>query len=110
MEERRIKPITLTDEESGEVYTLEFNRKTIVMAENAGFDVSRMSQKPMSSLMLLWYYSFIMHHPTMTKEKASKLYDELGDVPDGLVERLIELYNAGATTLSAKNPKATVVL
>ncbi len=110
MEETRIKPITLTEEDSGEVYTLEFNRKTIVMAENAGFDVTRMDQKPMTSTMLLWYYSFIMHHPTMTKEKASKLYDELGEMPEGLIERLLELYNAGATTLSAKNPKATVVL
>ena len=110
MEEVRIKPITLTDDESGEVYTLEFNRKTIVMAETAGFDISQTSRKPMTMLMLLWHFAFIMHHPTITKEKTAKLYDALGKIPEGLVDRLLELYNAGATTLSSENPKATVVL
>ena len=110
MEERRIKPIIVTDTESGEQYTLEFSRKTIVMAENAGFDLTQARHKPMTTLMTLWHYAFLMHHPGLSSEKTAKLYDELGEVPDGLIERLLELYNAGAITLSSENPKATVVL
>ena len=110
MERERIKPIILNEEDTGKVYTLEFNRKTIVMAETAGFEFEEMKHKPMSQLMVLWHYAFLMHHPTITKEKTAQLYDDLGGIPDGLIERLLELYNAGAVTLSSENPKATVVL
>ena len=110
MARERIKPIILTDEETGKEYTLEFNRKTIVMAENAGLDIFNSMQKPASTITTLWYYAFKMHHPTITQIQAEKLFDNLGSIPDGLVERLIELYQAGMESLSDENPKATVVL
>ena len=110
MARERIKPITLTDDETGEVYTLEFNRKTIKMAEDAGLDIINGDKKPMTTLSLLWYFSFKMHHPTMTAIKAEKLLDGVGTIPDSLVDRLVALYKAGAESLSDENPKVTVVL
>lgn len=110
MEEERIKPITLTDTETGKEYTLEFNRKTIVMAENAGLDLLNAAAKPATTILKLWYYAFKMHHPTITQIQAEKLFDNLGTIPDGLIERLIKLYEAGMEALSDENPKATVVL
>lgn len=110
MGRERIKPITLNDTETGKEYTLEFNRKTIVMAENAGLDLLNGTAKPATTILTLWYYAFKMHHPTITQVQAEKLFDNLGTIPDGLVERLIELYQAGMESLCDENPKATVVL
>lgn len=110
MARERIKPIKLTDTESGKEYILEFNRATIKLTEQSGFDITEANKKPITSLSKLWYYSFKMHHPEVTAEKAEKLFDEIGEIPEGLIERLFALYNAGAESLSVENPKVAVTL
>ena len=111
----RVDPIKLTDNETGEVYTLEFNRETIRFAEGRGFDISDVGKYPMTKLPELFWYAFRMHHKVVSREKADRiLFEDLGGMPDGMAERLGALYSAPFDALTAsedrkvKNPRFTV--
>lgn len=109
----KINPIKLTDNESGTVYTLEFNRDTVRFAENRGFDINDVARFPMTKLPELFFYAFRMHHKNVSREKTDRiLFDDLGGMPDGMAERLGLLYSAPFEALSggekAKNGRMTV--
>ena len=111
-----IKPIVLRNN-VGDVYILEFNRDSIKFAEARGFKAQTLEEGiSMSAIEDLFFYSFRMHHPNMSKANTDKiLYDELGGLHDGMIERLADLYLAPFNTLvatgdSAKNSKMTVEL
>lgn len=108
----RVKPIELTDNETGKKYTLEFNRDVVRRIERNGFSLSECEKFP-SQLGDLFYYSFWMHHEReITRKKADEFLDSLGGIvsaPDGLWERLGELYTQTYSTLSdEKNGRMTV--
>lgn len=109
-----IKPILLTDNETGEEYTLEFNRESIRFAEARGFDISDVGKYPMTKLPELFYYAFRMHHKSVSREKTDRiLFEYLGGMPDGMAERLGALYSAPFEALTAtegteKNVRMTV--
>lgn len=114
------KPIIITNPKTGVQYTLEFNRASVEWAENRGFNISDLGNgKILSGISDLFYYSFRMHHPQMTKTQTDTLlFDKvngLGGVPDGLAERLGELYAEPYNALvqseeDAKNSPWTVEL
>lgn len=112
---KTVKPIILTYEDGTE-YTLEFNRESVIYAENHGFDRDDVVQKLMTRIPELFFYAFRMHHPTIKRERTdSILFDDLGGITDKVSERLIELYNAPYETLindtgKPKNAKMTVRL
>ena len=108
-----IKPIVLRNN-VGDVYILEFNRDSIKFAEARGFKAQTLEEGiSMSAIEDLFFYSFRMHHPNMSKANTDKiLYDELGGLNQAIIERLAELYLAPFNTLvatgdSAKNSKMT---
>jgi len=111
-----VKPIILHDEENGDVFTLEFNRESVKFAENRGFNVDDVGRFPMSKIPEFFFYAFRMHHKNVSREKTDKiLFDELGGLPDGFIERLYLLYSAPFDALvskedSRKNSKMTVEL
>lgn len=108
-----VKPIVVTDGETGLEYTLEFNRDSIRFAESRGFRISDVADYPMTKIPELWFYSFRMHHKALSRAQTDKLLDGLGGVPDGLLERLGELYAAPFSTLTdgqEENPRVTVRL
>lgn len=108
----RIKPIRLTDTETGEVYTLEFNRESIKYAESRGFDIYNL--KPLTDSENIFFYAFRMHHPRVSKATTDKMIEDWGGVahlPDGLFERLAELYLQGMESLNdGKNARMTIEL
>ena len=110
----QVKPIIIHDEENGIDYTLEFNRETIRFAEARGFDIDEVSKFPMSKLPELFYYAFRMHHKSISRAETDRiLFDKLGGLPEGVGERLCELYAVPFKALNAKennvkNPKVTV--
>lgn len=114
-EKKKVEPITLKYE-NGTVYTLEFSRETVKMAERAGFSRDDFGDKMMTRISEMFFYAFMMHHPTMSKEKADKiLFDDLGGVSEALSERLTDLFNAPYEDLfnetgEVKNSKLTVLL
>lgn len=96
----KVNPITLTFKD-GKTYTLEFNRDSVQFAERAGLtlhDVLEMS-KPATTIPILFFTAFKMHHPDMTREKAEKIITDMRGLPDTVVHRLIELYVTPLNTL-----------
>ena len=110
----RVNPIIIRNEDTGDEYTLEFNRESIRFAEQRGFDIADVGKFPMTKLPELFFYAFRMHHRNVSREKTDRiLFDDLGGMPDGLAERLGALYSAPFEALSndngkAKNSKMTV--
>ena len=109
----KAKPIVIHDEEHQKDYTLEFNRETVVFAEQRGFSMEDISRYSMVRLPELFFYAFRMHHPNISKAVTDKiLFDDLGGMPEGMAERLGELYAIPYNSLvggkQAKNPRMTV--
>ena len=115
MSSERVKPMVITDPDEGREYTLEFSRKTVVKAEQAGLDVNAIESKSMTMIPLLFWASFLMHHPYMTREQTDKiLFDGLGGMSGEELAYLGKLYAAPFQTLIASeeegaNPRKMAV-
>ena len=83
-------------------YTLEFNRNSAKAAERKGLtlqDVLNMST-PATTLPLLFWAAFKMHHPEVTQEQADKMLNEdFGGLSTEEVQRLISLFVVSYETL-----------
>lgn len=88
----RAEPIKLTDTETGKVYTLEFNRKSVERMERQGFVASSIADFPLTAIPTLFYGAFYKNHPFVPRDQTDKMLYELGEVP-GLLSRLSALYN-----------------
>ena len=97
---QRVEPITITDSETGETYSLEFDRETVRKAENAGFSLEDIGRYP-SKAYDLFFYAFMKNHGRdfatrrLTRKRTDELLDALGgplDAPPELWERLGDLY------------------
>ena len=97
-EKKTVNPIVLSD--GVNTYTLEFNRDSIVFAEQRGFRLEDVADYPMSKLPELFFYAFRMHHKNIAKDKTDKILFGLGGIPDGMVDRLCELYQLPFDSLS----------
>ena len=116
----KLTPITLTNSETGKTYTLEFNRRTCALAENAGISVSKLADEDrlMSVYPELFYHAFLMHHPTVKKAETDRiLFDEIGGFTPELMTRLVELFAQPYNSLvkqegegDGKNAKWSVTL
>ena len=111
----RVKPMVITDPEEGREYTLEYSRKTVVKAEQAGLDVNRLESASMTMIPLLFWGAFLMHHPHMTRDQTDKiLFEGLGGLNDEEMTYLGKLYAVPFQTLvategQAENPRKMVV-
>ena len=111
-----VKPIIITDNETQDEYTLEFNRESVRFAESRGFNIDDLPKYPMTKIPEIFFYAFRMHHKTISREKTDKiLFEKLGGIPDGMLERLAELYAAPFEALAildegeeGKNSKVTI--
>lgn len=112
--EERVKPIILHDEEHQKDYTLEFSRESVMFAEQRGFSLDDLGRYPLLKMPEFFFYAFRMHHPNVSKGQTDKiLFDVLGGMPEGMAERLGELYAVPYEALNGKgekgkNPKMTV--
>jgi len=108
----KVKPILVTDNDTGMTYTLEFDRESVRFAESKNFDIKEIEKKPMLMIPDLWFYAFRMHHKMVAREKTDKLLDALGGIPQGLIIRLVELYTVPYSVLlgdeQPKNSKVVV--
>lgn len=74
-------------------YTLEFSRKTVSMLERNGFVIDDVPNKPVTLLPRLFQGAFLMHHPRIKEATVNEIFNLMED-KEGLLEALIELYNA----------------
>ena len=88
-----VKPIIIKNTKDNKEYTLEFNRESVVFAEQRGFKIEDLGDFPMTKIPELFYYAFRMHHKNIARNQTDKiLFEELGGIPSGMLERLAELY------------------
>lgn len=79
-------------EHDGNKYTLEFTRKSIEQMERAGFVVSDITDKPMTTLPALFAGAFLAHHRFVKKDVIDKIFDKLTNKTE-LIGKLAEMYN-----------------
>jgi len=102
-----VKPMVITDSENGKEYTLEFSRKSVAKAEQAGLDINQIESKVMTMTPILFWGAFLMHHPHMTREQTDKiLYEGLGGLNAEELSKLGELYAEPFKTLIAGDEEA----
>lgn len=115
VEDKQIKPIILKDETNGDIFVLEFDRATVKFAESRGFKINALDEGlSMSTIEELFFYAFRKHQPNKSKADTDKiLYEKLHGMPEGMIERLVELFLYPFNSLmrdeeEAKNSTMTV--
>lgn len=83
---------------NGKEYILEYNRKIVKQMEAAGFEITKLMDKPVTMIPLLFSGAFLMHNPSVTEAQKEKMYDELNN-KDEFIEALSDLYSECVTTL-----------
>ena len=109
----RYNPVVLTDTETGEKYTLDFNRESVRFAESRGFAIMELEKYPMT-FYDLFYYAFRMHHKNVPRDKTDRMIDEgfggIAGIPAAMTERLLELYAQTFGTLADENENPRMVV
>jgi hypothetical protein len=90
--EERVNPIRVTDEDTKETYTLDFNRESVVFMAQRNFTMDDLSDTIAVKGEELWYYAFRANHKKMSRNQTDKLYEKMGGLAPKLIKRLIELY------------------
>lgn len=57
-----VKPMIITDMETGDQYTLEFDKESVRFAESRGFDLDDVAKYPLTKVEELFWYAFRKHH------------------------------------------------
>ena len=112
------KPLILTDNDTGDKYTLEFSRESVKFAEARGFDVEDVGKYPMTKVPDLFFYAFRKNHRGVPRERTDRmLFDDLKGLSPAAIERLLALYTAPFEALvvaeddgGEKNARMTVEL
>lgn len=102
-----VKPIVITDSATGNQYTIEYNRESVLFAESRGFKFADVGDYLMTKLPELWFYGFRMHHKSVSRQKTDALLDGIGALPEGFLERLGALYAEPYNQLLEGNPDET---
>lgn len=91
-------------------YILTFTRKTAIDAEKAGFvfDRNKLENMPVTSVMLLYVYSFKAKQPDISEDQALEIIGNAKN-KDGLISALMKEYaNAIDTLMSEPDSKNAV--
>lgn len=79
-------------------YTLEYTRKTVSIMERNGFKASDISDKPMTTLPLLFEGAFLSRHKFEKKAVKDEIFTKMTNKAE-LLDKLVEMYNEPFTTL-----------
>lgn len=100
----QIKPIILTDTDTGERYELEFSLESVKFTNRQGFKVSELQDNPEEMLPILFFGAFRMHHKNVSRAQADDiLFNKMHGVTDAFAARLLELYAAPRNALVRSN-------
>lgn len=88
------KQLTITDPNTEQTYTLEFNRKSVLRALNSGFEPTKMAEGDFESVLMipvLFNCAFDMHHGRMSEEDTDAIYALIPNKED-LIGALAEMF------------------
>lgn len=116
--DERIKPIRLTDVDTGKVYELDFNRESVKFVESQGFKIEETFDYPNVNIPKLFYFAFRANHKNVGLNQTQALLDKMGGLTDEVAMRLVDLYRQATMANNiiqdkedlAKNPHITVEL
>lgn len=86
---------------NGEQYTLEYNRMSVKMLENNGFDLDEFAKKPMMNIEMVFAGSFIKNHRKTNQTTIDAIFKSCPD-KDGLVTQLITMIRETYESLMAE--------
>ena len=89
----------ILQDEKGNEYRLEFNRKTVVAMEDNGFVLNM--DAPNSMIDKLFYGAFQMHHKRIDRELVRKIWDQQRG-KEQLLTELVKLYQKPLEDLMAE--------
>lgn len=104
-ESTRPNPLKITDEDTGEVYTLDFDRAAVKFAEQRGFKILGVQDAPETAISDLFFYAFRKNHKNVAREKTDKILDAMEGLTLPEVQRLQELYSASITSLNVEGDR-----
>lgn len=101
----RPNPMRITDPDSGEVYTLDFDRAAVKFAEQRGFNIQSIVEHPETGVSDLFFYAFRKNHKNIARDKTDKLLDDLEGLLPAEAARLQELYAASISSLNIEGAR-----
>lgn len=112
--ESRPNPMRITDPDTGEQYVLDFDRASVKFAEQRGFNIQALADKPETGIADLFFYAFRKNHRGVPRDKADRILLDLEGLLPEEAARLQELYAASISSLNVegvrKNSKMRVEL
>lgn len=101
----RPNPMKITDPNSGDVYTLDFDRETVKFAEQRGFNIQAITERPETGISDLFFYAFRKNHRGVPRDKADRILSELEGLLPEEAARLQELYAASISSLNIEGAR-----
>lgn len=71
----------------GDKYTLEYDRSTVKILENAGFVLEEFLRKPMNNIELVFSCAFLKNHRNISQNTIDAIFDKVKD-KSGLLQVL----------------------
>lgn len=92
--DERVNPLILTDPVTGETYELDFNRESVLFAENREFKVDEALDYPAKNIPLFFWYALRKNHRKIAMNQAEDiLRNHFHGISVKKVGQLISLYN-----------------
>ena len=82
----------------GAEYLLEYTRTTALALEQAGFSLSDIKRKPVSSLMTLFRGAFMANHKRVETETVDRMFESMPDKTK-LLSVLVGMYDETVSAL-----------
>jgi hypothetical protein len=79
-------------------YTLEYNRMSIKMIENEGFELEEFGKKPMSMIELVFKGAFYKNHRSISQNTLNEIYKNCED-KDNLLNVITQMITECYTSL-----------
>lgn len=93
---------------SGKEYTLAYTRESVEKAEEKGFNIQEMQNRPISTMRKIFVYSFLAHHGAVSEKTINEIYGLLEN-KEQIVQKLVEMYAETVESLMADNKQKNAV-
>ena len=85
-------------EYESKVYTLEYTLRTAGRANEDGFVLDQLGEKPALMIPKLVYWAFVKNHKNITKQQTDEIYKWIRD-KNGFITALAEMYAEAVNAL-----------
>lgn len=87
-----VKPLVLKHKLTGEKYTLDFSRETVLFAEARDFCIDDVSRFPATKFPELFFYAFRKNHKGVSRAETDEMLNGSDGLHPELVIQLVQLY------------------